>query len=359
MSLNVFVSEYLCSGGCSLAEAEPSLLAEGLAMLEAVLSDLLKIPDIQVQTCVQEGLLTSGDFQQAEREQRLQLHRVRQPELEIELFHQACQRADVAWVIAPEFDDLLVSRTRLAQENGTRVVGPDLETIQLTADKWYLYQFLNEAGIPVIETELLTDDFGFPKHFPCLIKQRFGAGGLGLERFERLEDWQKRIPELQTGLHASVWQPFVTGKALSVAVLIQEGHCELCPIGEQRIGWESGFVYQGGRIPVTLELECEQAIHKLVNRVCRRLPGLAGYVGFDILLPEQTPHSPLLVEINPRLTTSYTGYRQLTSDNLAERVLGMKAEAPLICWETGDAVKFQADGSFEYILQNEKDERCM
>lgn len=359
MSLNVFVSEYFCSGGCSLAEVEPSLLTEGLAMLEAALSDLLKIPDIQIQTCVQEGLLTAAAYQQAERDQRLQVHRVKQSEQEIKLFHEACQRADVVWVIAPEFDDLLVSRTRLALETGVRVVGPDLETIQLTADKWRLFQLLNEAGIPTIETELLTDDFGFPKHFPCLIKQRFGAGGLGLERFERLEDWQKRIPELQTGSQASVWQPFVTGKTLSVAALVQAGHCELCPIGEQRIGWETGFAYRGGRIPVALERESELAIQELVHRVCCLLPGLAGYVGFDLLMPDRTPHSPLLVEINPRLTTSYTGYRQLTPDNLAERVLRMHAGELLLRWNKKQVVEYQPDGNFKCLPEYEKVERCM
>jgi predicted ATP-grasp superfamily ATP-dependent carboligase len=179
MLSTVFVSEYLCSGGCPLAESEPSLLAEGTAMLEAVLSDLLQIPGIQVRTCVQPGLLTAPKFQQAEQEQRLYIQRVNQPEAEPESFRQACQQADLVWVIAPEFDDLLLTRTRWAVETGACVLGPDPTTIQLTSDKWQLYQVLQRAGIPTIETALLSEAAELPARFPCLVKHRWGAGGMG------------------------------------------------------------------------------------------------------------------------------------------------------------------------------------
>jgi predicted ATP-grasp superfamily ATP-dependent carboligase len=49
-------------------------------------------------------------------------------------------------------------------------------------------------------------------------------------------------------------------------------------------------------------------------RACRAIPGLAGYVGVDLIL---TPGGPLVVELNPRLTTSYLGLRAATRRNLA------------------------------------------
>lgn len=324
-------------------------------MLEAVLSDLLTIPGAQVRTCVQDGLLTAAEFQQAEHEQRLQIDRGRQVEDEAALFVQACRGADLAWIIAPEFDDLLVSRTRRALEAGTRVAGSDLETIQMTADKWRLYEFLRAAGIPTIETELLNSELRTPSRYPCLIKQRFGAGGLGLERFQHRSDWQKRVPKLQEQFQESVWQPFVSGQSLSTVAIVQQGYCDLFPIGEQRINWESGFEYQGGRIPARLESEVKQQIHELLNRVCGLLPGLAGYVGFDILLPDREPRVPLIVEMNPRLTTAYTGYRRLTSDNLAERLLNLRSGLPPLRWNQGQTVEFLPDGSFECTPPGEKD----
>ncbi|MCA9021743.1 MAG: ATP-grasp domain-containing protein, partial [Planctomycetaceae bacterium] len=85
--------------------------------------------------------------------------------------------------------------------------------------------------------------------------------------------------------------------------------------------------------------------------VCDLLPGLAGYVGFDILLPDDTPNEPVLVEINPRLTTSYTGYRRLTQDNLAARIIDVQTAFPRIQWKQGESVRFQPDGRTSLITQ--------
>jgi predicted ATP-grasp superfamily ATP-dependent carboligase len=49
------------------------------------------------------------------------------------------------------------------------------------------------------------------------------------------------------------------------------------------------------------------------------IPGLAGYVGIDLLLPDGG--DPLIVEINPRLTTSYVGYRRIYSTPIPQRWL--------------------------------------
>lgn len=349
MLSTVFVSEYLCSGGCPLAESEPTLLAEGTAMLEAVLSDLLQIPGIQVRTCVQPGLLTAPEFQQAEQEQRLYIQRVNQPEAEPEYFRQACQQSDLVWVIAPESDDLLLTRTRWAVETGACVLGPDPTTIQLTSDKWQLYQVLQKAGIPTIETALLSEAAELPNRFPCLVKHRWGAGGMGLLRFNQPEEWHNWFAGKQAGTADLIWQPWLEGKSLSAAALIQDARCELLPIGEQTLCWEPRFLYQGGRIPARLEPDARSAILELISQTCDLLPGLAGYVGFDILLPDRAPQAPVLVEINPRLTTAYTGYRRLTPDNLAAWVTGFSAGASNLKWNLEQAVSFQPDGSFQRL----------
>jgi len=116
-------------------------------------------------------------------------------------------------------------------------------------------------------------------------------------------------------------------------------------VGEQKLCWESGFEYQGGLVPADLSNDMLTSIQKLIERVCDVLPGLAGYVGFDILLPDTDPKAPLIVEINPRLTTSYTAYRRLTSDNLAELIVKSENEYPLISWDQEQSVRFHPDGS--------------
>ncbi len=118
-------------------------------------------------------------------------------------------------------------------------------------------------------------------------------------------------------------QPFVPGRALSTAVLIDtcDGRIDMLPVGEQRLTNDGRFGYCGGRIPaVDLAPALATAAVDLVREVCRTLPGLAGWVGFDLIVSSQAPHVRI-VEVNPRLTTSYVGYRRLTGANLAARML--------------------------------------
>src|SRR5690606_33405771 len=74
-----------------------------------------------------------------------------------------------------------------------------------------------------------------------------------------------------------------------------------------------------GRLPV-LPAD-DQPARALVNRVGQANPGLAGYVGVDMILVDGDPQRPVIVEINPRLTTSYLGYARLYGPAFAARLL--------------------------------------
>lgn len=316
-------------------------------MLNSVISDLLAIPDCHVITCVREQLLPLLPvLHRSNRETNLQITLNSSPKMERHYFEKSCKQADVVWIIAPEFDDILYSRTVRALQSGARVIGPDLNTIQLTTDKWRLFEFLNEHSLPTIPTSPLDEvKLTTPVCVPCVVKHRFGAGGLGIHYIEHLPDCHKRLLQIPEDCSDYIMQPFISGRMLSTVVLIKPGRKEIFPLGEQHLCWVPGFRYQGGSIPVDLNEEVKISIQCLLRRVCDLLPGLAGYIGFDLLLPDMTPTEPLIVEINPRLTTSYTGYRQLTQDNLAERIVDSGSTFSLIKWKMGQEVQFQSDGS--------------
>ncbi len=314
-------------------------------MLDAVIIDLLEIPGCSVTTCVQEQL-DLPVFQREEEEDGFQVHRVRDAGEEQHYFDLACQQADVVWIIAPEFDEILSSRTLRAIDWGAKVVGPDLATIQLTADKWRLFEFLNELSLPTIPTSLLESDLSPPPYeLPCIIKHRFGAGGLGMQYLKQLEEWLVALSDTQEKNGDFVVQPFVFGTLLSTVVLFSSERREIFPIGKQHISWKSGYEYQGGMLPAELNAKVTRSIQKLLERVCDALPGLTGYIGVDLLLPDSHPRQPLIVEINPRLTTSYTGYRYFTHDNLAERIVDSETKFPPLSWDSWGRVQFLADGS--------------
>lgn len=58
------------------------------------------------------------------------------------------------------------------------------------------------------------------------------------------------------------------------------------------------------------------------------MPQLFGYAGIDFIQTEAG--EDLVLEINPRLTTSYAGIKQALGVNVAELVLNLPNNAPLL-----------------------------
>jgi hypothetical protein len=54
------------------------------------------------------------------------------------------------------------------------------------------------------------------------------------------------------------------------------------------------------------------------KRIVESMSGLKGYIGVDLILTE---HGPVLIEINPRLTTSYIGVQKVSGFNLAKAMI--------------------------------------
>ena len=52
------------------------------------------------------------------------------------------------------------------------------------------------------------------------------------------------------------------------------------------------------------------------------LPGLRGYIGIDFVLTEG---KPFVVDVNPRLTTSFVGLRGVAGFNVAEAIVNAVA----------------------------------
>ena len=140
----------------------------------------------------------------------------------------------------------------------------------------------------------------------------------------------------------AIVQPYLAGEALSVAAIVGGGSrsVEVFPVGRQHLSDDGRFHYQGGTIPVPVPNLA--TAERLVRDVCRSIPGLAGYIGFDLIL---TPDARRLVvvEANPRLTTAYLGYRALAKENLAVRILHQNRAAGPISW-SNETTTFTPDG---------------
>jgi hypothetical protein len=308
-------------------------------MLTAISADFARVRDCRVVTTWDARL---GDFPV----DRVEAIVVTSADEEGRLFRQLAAECDVTFVVAPEFDGILAARCGVVEAAGGHFLGPSLEAIELCADKLRLAEHLVRSGIPTIDTEPLADDLrGKTLPFPAVIKRRDGAGSLLMAFVADREHLESVLPlcEDRCQRERMIVQPFVSGQSLSVGAIVSEcgARVDLFPVAAQRLSYDNRFRYDGGRIPVACSAGGQ--IERLVRRACDTIPGLSGYLGFDILLPYASPEQPLLVEINPRLTTSYLGYRVLTGDNIAQRLLFPQRRFSAICWKNRTVV-FQPDG---------------
>jgi predicted ATP-grasp superfamily ATP-dependent carboligase len=308
--MRVFVWEYCCA----VAEAPESLRHEGRLMLSAVLTDLTRCPGVEAVT-VADGLPRAKE--EAE-------------------FRRLCRTSDGTLVIAPESDGILFERCRMVEEEGGRLLGPDSAAVRLTGDKLELSKHLKLNGVPTPPCELLRPGEAPSLPFPLVCKPRDGAGSVATFLVRDATELDRSVGQARaegfTG--EAIVQPFVSGESASVALLIGPCGRVALPAAEQRLSADGRFRYLGGRLPLAREMD--RRARPLAQLAAERVAGLRGYVGVDLVLGE-TAAGDAVIEINPRLTTSYVGLRALAKDNLAAALLTLAtgATALPLRWRRG------------------------
>lgn len=327
--MRLLLYEYLSAGG--LPDAPRSLLREGWAMLAAFAADARRIPWLHPFTLVGPDLpclvipfraITTATEEAA--------------------FRAALQECDAALVIAPEFDGLLAERCRWVLGGGKQLLGLAPAAVDQTADKLACARWLQEKAIPTLPTEVYSEE-RMPGCFPAVVKPRDGAGCLATFLVASAEEWGRAAERVraEAGGKSLIVQPHHAGLDASAVFMVGGGRVVPLRAGAQDIVREHGRLeYAGGALPLPADLE-ERAL-RLGERVVRGLveefSSSSGFVGVDLLLGSAGDGSEdIVVEVNPRPTTSYVGLRRLTEDNLLLKVLelgeGRPVEPPR--WRSG------------------------
>ena len=330
--MNVFVYEFISSGAMNPTDIEPSLIREGRAMLRALIEDLLTCSNIETVQTIWNSQF--GRFSDSIPDQLI----VKSPKdniSEIELFHQNCRACDATMIVAPEFDSILHDRSQIAFQHSRCVINCDLEAIKLCSDKLILQKHLEEHNIRSVPTHSTTDPL--PPSASIVVKPRFGAGSVGIRTVNCSE-----FTATENAAELQVVQPLIRGRSLSVGLLFSTSGRFLgrLPVAEQHLSTDGQFKFLGGTIPA--KDVNDEDIDVMVLKIVESMNGLRGYVGVDFIIPDGDA-PPIVVEINPRVCTSYVGYRMILKRNLVDCVLCDKS-VPLTA---GVSFQFNPEGATE------------
>ena len=336
--MHVFVYEWATGGGLVDEPGSPpgSLLREGTAMVRALAGDLARIDGCRVSILRDMSVLDLGV-------PGAEIIDVHSSVTHWEEFERLAATADGTIVIAPEFDRILYRTAGRVVAGGGTLLSADPAFIRIAANKHRTAERLAKAGVPVPDALLLEPDEKLPVAFtyPAVLKPIDGAGSQDVQLVTGPHDtplpyaWQRRL------------EPYCAGMAASVAVLCGAKVQVALPPCEQLISEDGRMRYLGGRLPLTEGL-AERA-KELALRSLDALPAGIGYIGIDMVLGrDPAGGEDYVIEVNPRLTTSYVGLRASAKGNLAEAMLAVsRGESPSIEFaERG--LEFDAEGHVSY-----------
>jgi predicted ATP-grasp superfamily ATP-dependent carboligase len=341
--MHVLLYEFIAGGGWLFVEphARPhgSLLREGLAMISAIAADFAALADMRVSIFWDARLALPRWFESTANCHVQLIHSTGEHD---EQLAKLAARSDHTLLIAPEFDGHLARVVGLAESAGARLLSPNVEFIELATDKHSTLELLAQRGVAVPHgialeiAEPLPDDFPFP----AVLKPRDGAGSQGVAL------WMQHPGEDYRASAPMRLEKFIAGQPASAAAICGPAGHVLLPPSEQRLSSDGTFAYHGGATPLAGGLAVRA--QKLAEQTLAALPPALGYVGIDMVLgPCQS--SDTVIEVNPRLTTSYIGLRHIVRENLALAMLQIASGHPPVLSLRPGRLEFNAAGEVTWI----------
>ena len=173
-----------------------------------------------------------------------------------------------------------------------------------------------DVGLAEVK-QIIRGKFSYPVVFKPV--DGVSCGGLSIVKEDaQVEKAVAKIKAESAEKHFIV-QEFIDGEAASVSVLCTGGKALAISLNRQNVKVavpEAVSSYEGGTVPFDHPLK--QEAFRVGEKVVESFSGLRGYVGVDLVLAKD---KPFVVDVNPRLTTSYVGLCRVATFNVAEALV--------------------------------------
>jgi predicted ATP-grasp superfamily ATP-dependent carboligase len=330
--LKILVYEHISGGGYAEQPLPPSVLSEGYAMLRGLIADF-KAAGHETTVLLDERISRLDAPLDADL-----VIPVRHSEEPERIITAISKMNDALYIIAPETSRILEEKVKLIEKTGKMSLNCKSNAISQVADKTILYETLQDMGFPIPKTLILNIDSATADvlqaikkalKLPLVFKPVDGTSCSGLSVVKNDDQIEPAIDKIRqvTSSKCFIVQEFIDGASASVS-LISNGRKALpLSLNSQSLILSPPHTesrYEGGCVPFSHSLEQDAFV--LAQKVVEAFPGLRGYVGVDVVL---TQREVFVVDVNPRLTTSYVGLRQLGDFNIAQLLIDAVVEGKL------------------------------
>ncbi|OQK18354.1 hypothetical protein AU255_11215 [Methyloprofundus sedimenti] len=319
--MRLLVFEFITGGGFINQPLPASLLQEGYLMRNALIDDLCTIADLNLLVLQDQRLDLNLENQAA----GIEYVMMSQEEgLQTLLFRRQSEY-DAVWLIAPETDGILAQWCRFFGKQGKFLYTSAHQAVEICQDKLMTTKLLQNAGIACVSS-CLYDSSQAQRQGSWVIKSNDSAGCDQVYQIHSSDDWQNVVPRLLAE-KSYIIQPYISGKSLSLSCLFYQRKAYFICCNEQHTHSEQQQIILSA-CTVNINNKNNQCYQLLCQQIATAIPQLFGYVGIDFIETETGEN--LILEINPRLTTSYAGINEALGVNVAELVLNLSGKPPLL-----------------------------
>jgi predicted ATP-grasp superfamily ATP-dependent carboligase len=315
--MKILVFEYINAGGFGANELPASLAHEGMLMLKALLTDLLADGKHEISLMLDERCLQLPGFES------ITIIPVKKGDDVMLVLENTINLNDAIWVIAPESNQILFAITRLIEVSGKLLLSSASCAIATTSDKLKTFEILSAHGIATIPTESLDNSRQFFQE-GMVIKPGDGAGSENCYLVNTQDDFDRLLTQI-AHRQDYIIQPYVAGDTLSISALFKQGIGQLLCINRQHLE-----IHEHRLSLSACEVNCMSDTGNfqfLVENLAKAFPDLWGYIGIDVINHE---NQLIVVEINPRLTSSYPGIAKALGINIASAVMTLLDDFPVL-----------------------------
>ena len=187
-SNRIFIFEFVSGGGFNQIGIPSSLFCEGYGMLRAIIADF-KAMDFEITTLLDERISFLSHYLETD-----SLQYIKASDNFLKAFKESVKNCDSAFIIAPEFSNILYDLTKIVKKEHKKLLSTDLKGIELGSSKVKTHEYFRTHKIKTPKTYPIPLKNGFDVDFiaqkfeefnsPIIIKPLDGVGAESIYFFE-------------------------------------------------------------------------------------------------------------------------------------------------------------------------------